>query len=332
MEIPKIFRLPLRAAHKVYTKLFVPPFVHRGGDRICDPIIANRLIYNLLVDDKPCMICRYGATELNTVTNFLGVENNKCFIRYITDKQYYGWWDQENINNILELSGFFPNTLENIEKFSHMMCEDSSIIDLLGSWLPKEKYMEKYLPKRISKVMLMYLEPWWGEKPWSKALEGKKVLVVHPFANQIKSQYENHRMELFENPDVLPEFKLETIPAVQSLGGEENGFTSWFEALKWMENEIDKREYDVCLMGCGAYGFPLAAHVKRQGKKAVHLGGALQLLFGIKGKRWEEPTYGDIWGVPNCAYQNLVSKPGWVRPGEEGRPSNAQRVEGACYW
>lgn len=49
-----------------------------------------------------------------------------------------------------------------------------------------------------------------------------------------------------------------------------------------MKDEIDKRDYDIALIGCGAYGFPLAAHIKRSGKKAVHLGGALQLLFGIK--------------------------------------------------
>ena len=53
-----------------------------------------------------------------------------------------------------------------------------------------------------------------------------------------------------------------------------------------MENEIDKHDYEVCLIGCGAYGLPLAAHVKKQGKKAIHIGGALQLLFGIMGKRW----------------------------------------------
>lgn len=47
---------------------------------------------------------------------------------------------------------------------------------------------------------------------------------------------------------------------------------------------MDKVEYDVCLIGCGAYGFPLAAHAKRTGHKAIHLGGSLQLLFGIAGK------------------------------------------------
>ena len=57
-----------------------------------------------------------------------------------------------------------------------------------------------------------------------------------------------------------------------------------------MKSEIDKCDYDVCLIGCGAYGFPLAAHVKHKGKQAIHLGGTLQLLFGIKGNRWFDPN------------------------------------------
>lgn len=36
-----------------------------------------------------------------------------------------------------------------------------------------------------------------------------------------------------------------------------------------MKSEIDKCDYDVCLIGCGAYGFPLAAHVKHKGKQAI---------------------------------------------------------------
>jgi hypothetical protein len=99
-----------------------------------------------------------------------------------------------------------------------------------------------------------------------------------------------------------------------------------------MKQEIDKKDYDICLIGCGAYGFPLAAHVKRQGKKAVHLGGALQLIFGIKGKRWEDPHYGvSQWNIPQGYYLSMVNEY-WVRPGEDLKPTNAQSVEGGCYW
>ena len=35
------------------------------------------------------------------------------------------------------------------------------------------------------------VESYYYEKPWSSALRGKKVLVVSPFSEAIKHQYEN---------------------------------------------------------------------------------------------------------------------------------------------
>jgi hypothetical protein len=80
-------------------------------------------------------------------------------------------------------------------------------------------------------------------------------------------------------------------------------------------------EFDVAIIGCGAYGFPLAAHVKHLGKKAVHLGGATQVLFGIKGKRWLERD----------AVSQLINEH-WVFPSEDETPAQFKNVEGGCYW
>ena len=109
-------------------------------------------------------------------------------------------------------------------------------------------------------------------------------------------------------------------------------FKTWFEALDYMYDEVMKKDFDVALIGCGAYGFPMAAHVKRSGKKAVHLGGATQLLFGIKGNRWEDPMYGvKEWGLPKGFYTEMFN-PYWAKAGKDRRPANADSIEGACYW
>lgn len=122
------------------------------------------------------------------------------------------------------------------------------------------------------------------------------------------------------------------IKAVQSLGGDDKRFNNWFDALEWMKYKMNQIDYDICLIGCGAYGFPLAAHAKKQGKKAIHLGGSLQLLFGIKGKRWEDPYYGvREWGIPYGSYSSLMNEY-WVRPDEKERSQNAMQVENGCYW
>ena len=58
-----------------------------------------------------------------------------------------------------------------------------------------------------------------------------------------------------------------------------------------MQKEIDKIDFDIAILGCGAYGYPLASYIKSIGKKAIHIGGATQLIFGIKGKRWEKASF-----------------------------------------
>lgn len=45
------------------------------------------------------------------------------------------------------------------------------------------------------------------------------------------------------------------------------------------EIEALKFDFDVAIIGCEAYGFPLAARLKRAGKIVVHMGGATQILF-----------------------------------------------------
>ena len=51
-----------------------------------------------------------------------------------------------------------------------------------------------------------------------------------------------------------------------------------------MENEISGIDFDICILGCGAYGLSLAATIKRMGKKAVHMVAVLSSFLVLKGK------------------------------------------------
>lgn len=326
----KVSEFALKALRKTYSKVMhVPPLPKPACEH--DPDVASQIIYDKLMEDKPCMIARFGSTELNMLVNYLGIKNNdRNILRYITGKSIQWWWGENFMNQIRDFSGFFPPTKEKITEFCEMMMEDMKEIDILASWRPGEVFFEKEL-RHSKKIHLQLLEPFWSSIPWTRILEGQKVLVVHPFAETIFTQYKKREL-LFHNPDILPEFELSTIKAVQSLGGEEMDFTDWFNALNYMKSEIDKIDYDFCLIGCGAYGLPLAAYVKRMGKKAIHMGGALQLLFGIRGRRWDNPNYGvKEWGIPYGSYSSLVNEY-WIRPGEDEKVKNVESVEGACYW
>lgn len=321
----------LKSIRKLYQLIF--PREYKAAVVENNPDKTSEMIYELLSTDKPCMVARYGGFELLTVVNYLGIKDTKSnYWNYISGKQPQWWWNKKLMQSMQNNAGFFPSTEEKLSQFCEMMIRDTKEVDLIGSWLEDEDLILKE-NKLLRKVKLVYLEPYWSKKPWSRILEGKKVLVVHPFSEDIITQYNNHREQLFENKSVLPQFaSLRVVKAVQSIGGDSNGFKDWFEALEWMKQEMDKEPYDIALIGCGAYGFPLAAHSKRTGHKAVHLGGALQLLFGIRGRRWEDPTYGvKVWGLPYGFYIKLMNEY-WVRPGDNQKPQKAQDVEGACYW
>ena len=276
---------------------------------------AYKAICNILKSEKPCMISRFGSNELDTTLNYKK-GHPLSFLRNI----YPFWVSRTTKERMLINAGFFPNDNKSLSKFADLIISIVSNIDILGVWVGTEENLP--LSTSCKRVNLMSLEPFWSKSPWTKELEGRKIIVVHPFAESIRKQYVQREL-LFENKDILPEFaSLTVVKAVQSIGGVTNGFNTWFDALHYMENEIDKVDYEIALIGCGAYGMPLAAHCKKMGKKAVHLGGALQLLFGIRGNRWE--TEQDI-------YKQFMNEH-WVRPLESERPKAAQNVENACYW
>lgn len=160
-------------------------------------------------------------------------------------------------------------------------------------------------------------------RSWTQALKGKKVLVVHPFEHSIREQYKK-RQHIFERAEVegiLPDFDLITLKAHQTIAKNKTNFKSWFDALDDMCEKCTLLDFDIAIIGCGAYGFPVAAHIKRMGKVAIHFGGATQLLFGIMGNRWEKDS----------VLSEIVNEY-WVRPSKEERPRNSEGVEGACYW
>ena len=89
-----------------------------------------------------------------------------------------------------------------------------------------------------------------------------------------------------------------------------------------MKSEIAKKDFDVALIGCGAYGMPLAAFVKSLGKVGIQLAGWTQMLFGV---------YGERWISQQTQYSKFINKY-WIRPNENETPRKAKDIESGCYW
>jgi len=287
---------------------------------------ANDLLLSRMVDDKPLMVAKFGTVEMDGLLNYLSIQEQftlASFLDYVTRRRkYLKWW--ECLGYMHRLAGVFPGTPEIGVRFGEEFVRCIPEIDILGSYFFEECHVASLLgaAKRVN--LDGYCAPYIYKNPWTKSLAGRRVLVVHPFEDSIRSQYEKRRL-LFSDPDVLPDFTLETVKAVQSVAGENPGFPDWTAALQSMKDQMDALDYDVALVGCGSYGLPLVAHAKKRGKKGIHLAGWTQMLFGIYGERWKSDP------LVNSKVRGLINDH-WVRPSQTETPKHFKKIENGCYW
>ena len=173
-----------RIAYKLGKKEYLPD----GSLSLAD---FNKYLHDRVASDAPLMVARFGSQEARATAWALGVERgyDKAIPEYVQKRMAIG-------------PGFFPADNENIKRFGDVMVKSSARLDSLAYW---DSFMQEYLleeicPKNVVTTYLENLEPYrYQSAPWSKALEGKKVLVVHPFASTIEKQYAKREM-LFPIP------------------------------------------------------------------------------------------------------------------------------------
>jgi hypothetical protein len=311
---------------KILSKIYFGLNKTSKSSNYIDGELLNKYIYNSIISNKPFMVARYGSCELDAFV-YPYLLRKSIFTRYknyIKRKITFLRRNEDYANFLLDPlcnnAGFFPHKIDLLENFCNTMIEATNQLDCCCCCWINEDVLEDEYNKGTLFARLEEMEPYDYNQPWSYALKGKKVLIVHPFAETIKKQYAKREL-IWRDDKVLPDFELITIKAIQTIAGEKTEFATWFDALDHMKKQINNVDFDVAIIGCGAYGFPLAAHCKSIGKQAIHLGGATQILFGIKGKRWDE--------LPAV---NKFYNDAWVYPSSNETPKKCSSVEGGCYW
>ena len=286
---------------------------------------AAKAIIEGLKADRPFLVSRFGTGEMEAVIRGFDIASSgnvvQKSLRLLLGNIGPFWWDNSIKAGLNNNAGFFPPTGEALQRFSNLVVDDAKQIDVLGIFPEMPARFQKAVLPQSKIIPLADLSPFWNEHPWTRYLAGKKVLVIHSMPDTIKSQYAKRGM-IFKDESLLPEFDLSVYGSVNSAMGIKTEFPDWFAALKKMEEDIAKIDFDVALIGCGAYGMSLGAFIKRElGRKALHLGGMTQMLFGIKGRRWEQDRRYDV-----------LYTDAWTRPLPHEVPAGIDRVEGGCYW
>lgn len=268
---------------------------------------ANDFIADLIIQKRPGLAGRVGESEGTALREYIEAmrENREpVFSNVIKQKLEAG-------------PGFFTTDDASITRFCALYADCVADSDIYATWTPHEKSFENMLPSM--RCRLVDYEPFWSSRPWTDALKGRRVLIISPFGIEVNQQYKR-KNELFREFS-LPDFSLATLTPPVTINGDMGGYSDWFDALDILTQKMDETDYDVAIVGAGAYGLPIASHAKKRGKVGVVMGGALQLMFGIFGQRW----------LDQKSYRKLINEH-WVRPRSETRPRQYKEIDGGAYW
>ena len=230
-----------------------------------------------------------------------------------------------------DTGGLFPVRKDIFFRFADEYRTALAEMDLVALWHTRGTYesvleacaADRWAPSaaRTGFYFIRFIKPY---AQWLEDLARLRWLVVHPFEKTIRAQLPHIRnlgvFSEISSPDLKtriedtsflapPQFSYMTPPRHRD----------WFEALEEMKVAIEQQKdtFDIALIGAGAWSLPLVAHAKKIGKKGIHMGGALQLLFGIKGGRFDSAEiYNDAW----------------IRPLPEEIPKNFKKMEQGAYW
>lgn len=261
---------------------------------------------------KPAAIGKIGAGEMAALRHYWRRADSTGHC------ESWGW----EAKNLYRIAGVYPPEPRIFSRFCKTYAETLTHLDVLAVWFNfGENAARLRLAPKAALMELDALEPYYHDQPWSQHLAGKRVLVISPFAETIQVQYQRRQEVWRVKPELLPDFQLLTLPTPLSAFLTTPLYPDWFAALDAMCEKMSSIEFDVAIVGAGAWSLPLAAHAKSLGACAIHLGGGTQILFGIKGGRWDT----------NPRITAFFSE-AWTRPAPSETPQEVRKIEGGCYW
>ena len=291
-------------------------------------INGARKIRQLIESGTPFFVGRNGSTEME-VLYWWYTRTGTPFPQALMDK-------------LSKVSGIWPATQESVKDWvTAYIAALGSLDGVAAGWFPPFMKFEDWLlntscPKAF-RTPLRSLEPYYVEPDnrWSAALEGKRVAIVSSFADTIQQQVGKLQgpktpWSSVASPDTLlpPSTTWLTVrshyPPVIAKEGScawPEGVTDWNAAVNYVFQKVLATGAKIAIVGCGALGVILAARLKHHGVSVIVMGGAIQVLFGIKGKRWR--THSVISTFWNSE---------WVLPSSDETPGGAATIEGGCYW
>lgn len=294
-------------------------------------------IKRALEANQPCVIGKIGTNELLLIYSYHLISQGRM-------KEF----PPDVLREIEYGAGLYPIDRITIETFIKVYLDSLRSIDIFASW--NDRFIDfeyalysSYISNVRNKngiggiVELTALESFYTSKDnwWQTLFAGRCILVISPFTDSIQKQLAvDKRQKVWRGkwdgfwPDNI-NFKYIRFEHPWSLLSKTeqekyNASKCFSNKLQRFEKEIDNvGEFDIALIGAGCYSLPLCAYIKnKKSRIAFHLGGGLQMMFGVYGARWNT-TSGIFKEYVNDA---------WIRPSGNEIPAGFKYQEGGAYF
>jgi hypothetical protein len=286
-----------------------------------------KTICEIFATENPFFVGRNGTIEVEVLYFWLTHRHQAGASRKLEYAEAHKKYLENN-------AGVFPTTAESLDRWCEEYVEALSNMNCCAAgWYQPMVNKERALLDGFARTTcyrcpLRSLEPYYAPAGlrWTEKLKGRRVCVVSSFADTMQKQlgkaiWTGDRAGLLEGPE-WSFVRTGYAPSVAAgRAGWPSGCESWEQAVTYMVAEVELARAEVAVIGCGGLGMVIAGRLRKKGISCIVMGGAIQVLFGIKGKRWA--THGVISGFWNDA---------WVSPAADEIPEGAASVEGGCYW
>lgn len=181
----------------------------------------------------------------------------------------------------------------------------------------------------IPQIAAQALEPYYYmdtiHYQFPKIFENKRVLIITSHYETVSAQLDK-RSKLFHKNIFADTTQFFVYKPPQQNGGSHDG-QSWINHMEKMKCDLDDIKhkvfkFDIALVSCGGFGMIVSDHIfSVLNSSVIYVGGALQIYFGIMGKRWNSN---------DRITRHMNSE--WTYPMDGDKPKNPNLCENNCYW
>lgn len=257
-----------------------------------------------------------------------GIELQICYSLYRDNLHNLEFQLQELENN----AGIKITSSESLKEYVHKLTKSYENCSCIAEWehngqvfavTGQSQEWIKHKTPHIQKINAISLEPYYVDDQisWMSSLQNKKILIIHPFIHTFKKQLSKLN-DIFPKRTWFNNCTFQFIKPPMTLAGNHKNCDWRDHYNEFVENLRKVEDFDIALIAAGGYGMLIADYIHHELRKSVmYIGGALQLFFGVIGKRW----------FTNPEIMSLVNDE-WIRPAKEDKPDNFVKVEKGCYW